>query len=175
MRKSLSESAKPKRDVRLATWFLGGAVCLSAALAVAGGIDQAGGQSLLDHATTIYAPHGEDADPALLYGLIYFVAVIGMALWLLVLRAVRAGKSWSAWLAGAAVALTVVLAGTLLTATEYDARIFPPMWGALAGLPGLPGIAVLWSLLSRDEARSRGPRWLGKGRSGHASGRLEGF
>jgi hypothetical protein len=133
---------------------VGAAVALSAVLAAAAGIDQAGSSSLADHAATVYAPHGEHADSGLLYGLVYLVAAIGVALWFAVLRTARAGKRWSAVLAGLVVAINVTLALTLLASTEYDARIFPPIWGALAALPCVPGLAAVWLLLPATWTRS---------------------
>jgi hypothetical protein len=154
MRKSLSDSPLRVLHDHRAGYAVGAAVALSAALAVAAGVDQAGSSSLADHAAAIYAPHGEHADSGLLYGLVYFVAAIGAALWLAVLRATRAGKRWSALLAGSVVAINATLALTLLASTEYGARIFPPMWGALAALPCLPGIAAVWLLLPAAWTRS---------------------
>lgn len=156
MRESLSvlETATIARRRRLAADAVGAAVVLPAVLAVAAGLDQAGGQSLVDHASAVYAPHGEHAAAGLLYGLVYFVAAASAALWLLVLRAVRAGKRWSALLAGLVVAISVTLALTLLASTEYGERIFPPLWGALASLPCLPGIAAVWLLLPGRRTRS---------------------
>jgi hypothetical protein len=102
----------------------------------------------------VYAPHGEHADSGLLYGLVYFVAAVDAAMWWLVLRAVRARKRWAPLLAGLAIVVAATLALTLLTATEYGARIFPPLWGSLAFLSCLPGIAAVAFLLPNKRARS---------------------
>ena len=67
-------------------------VALSAVLLVAAVVDQAGGQSLVDHAAAVYAPYGKEADPNLLYGLVYTVAVVDVLLSLLVFRAARAHR-----------------------------------------------------------------------------------
>jgi hypothetical protein len=56
------------RAVLLAVALL--AVALSAVLAVVAIVDQAGGRSLADHVTVMYAPYGKRPDPDLLYGLV---------------------------------------------------------------------------------------------------------
>ena len=116
------------------------AVALSAVLAVAAIIDQAGGRSLAEHATAIYTPYGKRADPNLLYGLVYAVAAIGALLWLLVLRVVQSRGRSAPILAVVVTTVTAALALLLLGTTEYGARVFPPLWGILAVLPAAAGI-----------------------------------
>jgi hypothetical protein len=129
------------------------AVALSAVLVVVAIIDQAGGRSLADHATAIYTPYGKQADPNLLYGLLYTVAAAGALLWLLVARSVRSRRRSAPVLAVTVTTITGALALLLFTATEYGAQIFPPLWGILAILPPVAGI--LAAVLLR-----RRPGWV---------------
>jgi hypothetical protein len=140
MRQSLSE----KRT----TYPVLLAIALSAALAVAAIVDQAGGRSLADHVTAMYAPYGKQPDPGLLYGLVYAVAAVGALLWLLVVRAVRSHRRSAPVLAVVMTVITAALALLLLVASEYGSRIFPPLWGILAFLPAAAG-ALAVALLRR--------------------------
>ena len=124
-------------------------VALSAVLLVAAVVDQAGGQSLVDHAAAVYAPYGKEADPNLLYGLVYTVAVVDVLLSLLVFRAARAHRRSAPILAVTTVVVTAALAVLLLATTEYGAQIFPPVWGILALLPAAAGIVTSALLLRR--------------------------
>jgi hypothetical protein len=125
------------------------AIVLSAALAVAAIIDQAGGRSLADHAATMYAPYGKQPDPYLLYGLIYAVAAVGALLWLAVIRAVRARRQSASVLAVVVTAVTAALALLLFGASEYGTQIFPPLWGILAILPAVAGVFAVVLLRRR--------------------------
>ena len=124
-------------------------VALSAVLLVAAVVDQAGGQSLVDHAAAVYAPYGTEADPNLLYGLVYTVAVVDVLLSLLVFRAARAHRRSAPVLAVTTVVVTAALAVLLLATTEYGAQIFPPVWGILALLPPAAGVVTSALLLRR--------------------------
>ena len=128
------------------------AVALSAVLVVAAIIDQAGGRSLADHATAMYAPYGKRPDPNLLYGLVYTVAAVGALLWLLVLRAVQSRGRSAPVLAVAVTTITAALALLLLASTEYGAQIFPPLWGILAMLPPAAGTLAAVLLFRRRHA-----------------------
>ena len=152
MRESLSLSTRPVATTRGRRGAAGAAmssVVLSAVLLVAAVVDQAGGQSLVDHATAVYAPYGKEADPNLLYGLVYTVAVVGALLWLLVFRAARAHRRSAPVLAVTTVVVTAALAVLLLATTEYGAQIFPPVWGILALLPSAAGVVTSALLLRR--------------------------
>jgi hypothetical protein len=130
------------------------AIALSVVLVVVAIIDQAGGRSLADHAAAIYAPYGKRPDPSLLYGLVYTVAAIGAALWLLVLRVVQSRGRSAPILTVAVTTVTAALALLLLVSSEYGAQIFPPLWGVLAFLPAAAGI--LAAVLLRSGRRVRG-------------------
>lgn len=152
MRESLSLSASPIPTIRARRGAAGAAmssVLLSAVLLVAAVVDQAGGQSLVDHAAAVYAPYGKEADPNLLYGLVYTVAVVDVLLSLLVFRAARAHRRSAPILAVTTVVVTAALAVLLLATTEYGAQIFPPVWGVLALLPAAAGIVTSALLLRR--------------------------
>jgi len=152
MRESLSLSAPPIPTTRARRGAAGAAmssVLLSAVLLVAAVVDQAGGQSLVDHAAAVYAPYGKEADPNLLYGLVYTVAVVDALLSLLVFRAARAHRRSAPILAVTTVVVTAALAVLLLATTEYGAQIFPPVWGVLALLPAAAGIVTSALLLRR--------------------------
>jgi hypothetical protein len=129
------------------------AVALSAVLAVAAVIDQAGGRSLADHAAAMYAPYGKRPDPDLLYGLVYSVAAAGALLWLPVIRAVRSGRRSAPVLAMVVTTITAALALLLLASTEYGAQIFPPLWGILAILPTAAGALAVVLLFRRRQGR----------------------
>jgi hypothetical protein len=130
MRQSLSEKANTGRGTALV------AAVLSLVLAVAAIIDVAGGQSLVDHTAAVYASYGKQPAGSLLYGLVYSVAVVNVLLWLLVARWPKAA------LAVTAVVITAALAVVLLTTSEYGAHLFPALWGVLALLPAVAGIAA---------------------------------
>jgi len=152
MRESLSLSAPPIPTTRARRGAAGAAmssVLLSAVLLVAAVVDQAGGQSLVDHAAAVYAPYGKEADPNLLYGLVYTVAVVDALLSLLVFRAAWAHRRSAPILAVTTVVVTAALAVLLLATTEYGAQIFPPVWGVLALLPAAAGIVTSALLLRR--------------------------
>lgn len=130
-------------------------VALSAVLVAAAVVDQTGGHSLTDHATAVYAPYGERPDPNLLYGLLYTVAGVGALLWLLVVRAVRSGRRSAPVLAVVVATITAALAVLLLVSTEYGGQTFPPVWGILALLPPVAGVATAGLLLRRRHGASR--------------------
>ena len=152
MRESLSLSSPPVAPTRGRRGAAGAAmssVLFSAVLLVAAVVDQAGGQSLVDHAAAVYAPYGKEADPNLLYGLVYTVAVVDALLSLLVFRAAWAHRRSAPILAVTTVVVTAALAVLLLATTEYGAQIFPPVWGVLALLPAAAGIVTSALLLRR--------------------------
>ncbi|MEV5964181.1 hypothetical protein AB0L70_20595 [Kribbella sp. NPDC051952] len=140
MRQSLSEKTTTSTGRGAAV----GAVVLSLALAVAGIIDQAGGQSLVDHTAAVYASYGKQPASGLLYGLVYTVAVVNVLLWLLVARWPKAA------LAVTSVVITAALAVVLLTTSEYGAHLFPALWGVLALLPAVAGIAATVMVVRRS-------------------------
>jgi hypothetical protein len=146
MRQSLSENPKGSRTALIA-------VGLSVVLAAAAIIDQAGGQSLIDHATAVYTPYGKQVSAGPLYGLVYGVAVVDALLWLLVTGVARSHRLAAAVIAVVAILLTAGLAVLLLTSSEYGARIFPPLWGVLALLPVAAGV-VATALLLRPQVDS---------------------
>ena len=162
MRQSLSEnrttySRLPEpttRNWRAAARAVLLAIVLSAVLVVVAIIDQTGGRSLADHATTMYAPYGKRPDPSLLYGLVYTVAAIGALLWLLVLRVVQSRGRSAPILTVVVTTVTAALALLLLVSSEYGAQIFPPLWGILAVLPPAAGILAA-VLLRRGSGRGR--------------------
>jgi drug/metabolite transporter (DMT)-like permease len=140
------------RRRRLAVVAAVAAVALSAALGGTALVDRFGGEGLADHATSVYAAHGEDPDPNLLYGLVGTVAVVGVGLWSLVLWTVLARRRWATVLAAAAVLMTAGLAVALLTASEYGERIFPVRWGLLALLGPVAGAATVVALATGRRA-----------------------
>ncbi|SCL18144.1 hypothetical protein GA0070624_1461 [Micromonospora rhizosphaerae] len=145
MRQSLSENERAAPAAR-AVWV---AAALSAVLAVAAMIDQLGVHSLTDHANAMYEPYGKRPDPGLLYGLVYAVAVVGALLWLPVIRVVRSRSRLAPVLAVVVITVTAALAVLLLVSTEYDAQIFPPLWGTLAILPPAVGVLAVVLLFRR--------------------------
>jgi peptidoglycan/LPS O-acetylase OafA/YrhL len=157
MRQSLSEtrstySLEPepvRRDWPAASRAVLLAVVLSAVLAVVAIIDQAGGRSLADHVTAMYAPYGKRPDPDLIYSLVYVVAAVGALLWLLVVRAVRSRRRSASVLAVVATVITAALALLLFGVSEYGTQIFPPLWGILAILPAVAGVFAVVLLRRR--------------------------
>ena len=139
MRQSLSEQqAIPRTRNRQAALL---AVVLSVLLAVVAIVDQAGGRTLIEHATTAYAPYGKQPTAGALYGLVYGVAVIDALLWLLVAGIARSRAA--AAVAVVAVLISAGLAVLLLATSEYGFRVFPPLWGILALLPAAAGVLAL--------------------------------
>jgi hypothetical protein len=135
MRQLLSERTAARHAVPTAAG-------LSAVLLVAALADQLGARSLVDHATALYAPYDKHIDAGLLYGAVYGVAVIGLVLWLI---ALRAGKATAV----VATVVTAALAVVLFTAGEYGGTIFPPVWGVLALLSPAAGVVAVVDLLRR--------------------------
>lgn len=152
MRQSLSENQRARR---LAGQAVAVAIALSLVLAVAAIIDQTTGHTLTDHADAVYKSSGKQPSAALLYGLVYTVAVIDAMGWLLVLRVARSHPRPASALAMTVIAITAGLALLLLVSSEYGARIFPPLWGILAILPAIAGILAT-ALLLRPR-RQNGP------------------
>ena len=155
MRQSLSENpgvATGRR--RSARYAVLAAVALSAVLAVAAVIGQAGSHNLINHADAVYASYGKQPSADLLYGLVYSVAVVDALLWLLVLRVARSHRRSAAVLAVIVIAISAGLAVLLLASSEYDAQIFPPLWGVLAILPAAAGIPAAALLLRQDSGQA---------------------
>lgn len=119
------------------------ALGLSVLLAVVALADQVGGQSLMDHADAMYASHDKDPSAGLLYGTLYATAGLGIVLWLVALRSVRAGSRRARLVVAADVLVLALLAVLLLTSSEYGDQIWPARWGILALLPSLAGVAAL--------------------------------
>jgi hypothetical protein len=144
MRQSLSQttSASAYRLTLLA-------VALSVLLAAITLIDQRGGKSLLDHASSAYAQHGKEVSGAALYGLLYGVAVLDALLWLLVTGLTRSHRVLAAGVGVLAVLLTAGLGVTLLVASEYGVHPFTPLWGVLALLPAASGAVAVVLLVRR--------------------------
>jgi hypothetical protein len=125
-------------------------VVLSIVLAAAAIADQAGSRSLIDHATTAYAPYGKQPSAGLLYGIVYSVAVVDALLWLLVTGLARAHRRLAAAVGVLVVLVSAGLAALLLASSEYGFRIFPPVWGTLALLPAAAGVLAVVLLLRRS-------------------------
>ncbi len=126
-----------------------GALAAAAVLAVAALVDQAGPRTLMDHAHEVYAGHGTSPSAGLVYGLLYFVAALGVVLWLGAVAAARSGRRWAAWAAGVATVVMAGLAVTLLAASEYGEQVYPPFWGILALLSPLVGALAVVPLARR--------------------------
>ena len=151
MRQSLSERAHP--STYRAAPVTGAALAAAAALvpAVAGLVDQSGGQALVDHALAMYTPHGEDASAGLLYGLVYAIAAANVLLWLLVVRSAHTGSRWAAAYAVTAVLVGAGMAAALVGSREYGEQIFPTLWGLLALLSPIVGVLAVVHLARRKE------------------------
>jgi hypothetical protein len=147
MRQSLSEKAVGRRTALLA-------VGLSVVLAVVAVVDQAGGRTLAEHATTAYAQHGKHASEGALYGLLYGVAVLDALLWLLVAGLARSRRLIAASLAVLTVLLTATLGVLLLVSSEYGVHPFTPLWGVLALLPAAAGAVAVVQLARSAASRS---------------------
>ena len=130
---------------------------LSAVLGVAAIGDWLTGQGLADHAATIEAPDGGHTSPNLLYGLLVAVAIVGTGHFLFVVRAVHTRRRSAPALALGAVLTTATLAIALLVSTEYDQRIFPPLWGGLALLAPAAGTRTVVSLIRHRDPRPTTP------------------
>jgi hypothetical protein len=112
-------------------------------LAVVAIVDQAGGQSLFNHAVSVYAPYNKQVESGTVYGLIYGVAVINALIWLLVVGIARTPRPVAVGVASVSILVTLALALVLLFVTEYGVHPFPPLWGVLALLPALAGVLAL--------------------------------
>ncbi|TDU91568.1 hypothetical protein EV138_5176 [Kribbella voronezhensis] len=143
MRQSLSETRTTGRSTTLI------AAGLSLVLGAAAIVDQAGSQSLVEHATTAYTSYGKQPSAGALYGLLYGVVVVDVALWLLVAGVARRRRQIAAGLAALMVLISAGLAVLLLASSEYGVRIFPPLWGLLALLPAIAGAVAIPYLIRR--------------------------
>jgi hypothetical protein len=82
---------------------------------------------------------------------VYSVAVLGALPWLLVSRAVRAGRRAVTVLTVVVITVTVAPAVLLLVSAEYGTQIFPPLWGVLAILPPAAGTYAVVLLFRRRQ------------------------
>lgn len=115
-------------------------------------LDQGGSQRLHGHTEAAYAAHGVSVDPALVYSIIYAVAVTVTVLWALMIPLSRLRGLWPPPLSAGATIITGVTALLLLTAAEYGERVFSPVWGGLMLLPTVLGI-IATILLVRHARR----------------------
>ncbi|HEX5596932.1 MAG TPA: hypothetical protein VFX61_13085 [Micromonosporaceae bacterium] len=145
MRQSLSGSKKAAPATRT-VWL---AAALTAVLAGATLVDQFGARSLIEYSNAMYEPHGKQAAPGLLYGLVYAVAVLEAAMWLPVIRVVRSRSRLAPILATLVTIATAGLAVVLLVSAEYGEQVFPPLWGTLAILPPAVGVIAVVQLFRR--------------------------
>lgn len=157
MRQSLSEQsdATPRRrgqGHRLAAvliWAAVGASVVTLAIIV---IDQTGARGLYEFTEAAYASHGVTPDVTLVYGILYGVAITIALVWVLMLVALKARGWWPSALSVAATLVTGTVAIVLLTASEYGEQVFSPVWGALAVIPTVLGVAATIGLV-RDARR----------------------
>ncbi len=82
-----------------------------------------------------------------MYGALYSVAATNALIWLLAARSVRARSRAALLMTGVGTVVTVGLAALLLGPQEYGEQIFPTVWGVLALLPTVGGVAALAQLL----------------------------
>jgi hypothetical protein len=156
MRQSLSEpnaTPRPAVDDRPVRYAVLAAVALSFVLVAAAVVDQAGTRSLVEHAEAMYAPFGKQPSAGLLYGLVYGISAANVLLWLLVRRVARSPRRVGVAVLAAFVTLAGAGMGVLLLATgEYGQAIFPPLWGVLALLPAVAGVAAILSLVRPERS-----------------------
>ncbi|ODT77389.1 MAG: hypothetical protein ABS76_26750 [Pelagibacterium sp. SCN 64-44] len=119
-------------------------------LAVAA-LDQGGSQRLYAHTKAAYAAHGVSVDPALVYSIVYAVAVTMTLLWALMIVLSRLRGVWPPFLSAGATMITGVTALLLLTAAEYGERVFSPVWGGLMLVP--TGLGIIATILLVRHAR----------------------
>lgn len=115
-------------------------------------IDQTGTQGLYGFTDAAYAAHGVVPDPSLVYGILYGVAIAITLIWAAMLLGLKLRGWWPAALSAVATLITGILAILLLTATEYDERVFSPVWGLIAVVPTILGV-VATVLLAREARR----------------------
>lgn len=157
MRQSLSEklnetSDHPNRKHRSATASIWGAMAASTIVLAAAVIDQTGAQSLYEYTDAAYAAHGVALDPALVYAILYAVAITTTLVWALMLAALRTRGWRPAALSAVATLVTGTVATLLFTASEYGEQIFSPVWGTLTLIPTILGIVTTVQLV-RDARR----------------------
>lgn len=157
MRQSLSAtsdeaSVRTGRGHRLAAVLIGAAVATSAIGLATTVVDQTGSQGLYGFTDAAYAHHGVTPDPALVYGILYVVAITITLIWALMLVLLKARGRWPSALSAVATLVTCTVAILLLTASEYGEQVFSPVWGALALIPTILGIAATIQLV-RDARR----------------------
>ena len=134
-----SRATRGHRFAAVLTWgALAGAVLMLAVIV----IDQTGTQGLYGFTEATYASSEVSPEPAVIYGVLYTMAITITLAWSLMLVALRARGWWPSILSAAAALVTGVLAVVLLTATEYDENVFAPAWGLIALIPTVLGIAA---------------------------------
>jgi hypothetical protein len=131
------------------------ALALSIVLAAVAIVDQAGPQSLLEHASAGYAQHGKHVTSGVVYGLVYAAAVVDILLWGAVTALARR-RVIGAVTGTVAVLVAATLGVLLLVSSEYGVRPFPPVWGVLALLPPAAGAVWLWVRSTRGRTAASG-------------------
>lgn len=116
-------------------------------------IDRVTSDSLTAHIRAGYPGYADRRiDTAVRSYLIYLTAVglLGIAAWLVTIRAVRTGWRWARWTATVvfALATTIALTDALIRDTSGDTGL-PPIIGWVGVLPCLPGLLAVWLLWRR--------------------------
>ena len=114
--------------------------------------DQTTMHRLADHVAVQYEPYGAIPDPNVLFAYLYATAGVGVAVWLLAIRAAQRRRWWVPLLATATFIVGAVLAVFNLVVSEHGTQIFPILWSVLGLLPSVAGLAavtLLWTRVSR--------------------------
>ncbi|GAB2598373.1 hypothetical protein [Pseudactinotalea suaedae] len=132
----------------LPTLWIGLALTLAVGVCVL--LDGSTTQVLADHLRATYPAFGEEevaAGAQTYVAILLTVTGLGAVGWLSTIGAARSGKTWTRWLATAALVFAVAVAAAGLTTVDTSGEVgLAPAMGWLLLLPCLPGLVAVTKL-----------------------------
>ncbi len=117
-------------------------------------VDQLTLHTIEAHLQSVYAGSGASPPaPTLISTYLVVVGLLGVAGWLVTIRAARRGRRWTRPVATALLLVGTAVAVLDLTISEYGAPILPPWLGVLGLLPCVPGLVAVVLLHRRTHDR----------------------
>lgn len=147
--RNMFRNSTARRSTALPVMYAGMALTLVAALAPVA--DRATTHVLADHVRAgypAYSPARVDTAVTAWVGILVTVGVLGLASWIVTIRAVRAEKTWARPVATTVFAAATCLALTALLTKDTSGEVsLAPALGVLGVLPclaGLGAVVALW-------------------------------
>jgi len=144
----------PQRRALPALWI---GLALTLAVGVYAALDGSTTQVLADHLRASYPSFGEQevaAGSQTYVAILLTVTGLGAVGWLSTIWAARSGKTWTRWLATAALVIAVAVAAAGLTTVDTSGDVgLAPVMGWLLLLPCLPGLVAVTKLWRGDSRR----------------------